>query len=331
VSTAPAQPIVVVEADVADVVVDEAPDAPAEGEGAQIDDADEDVFVVDLGADVQTPDEIVNEAATNETRVQLGGANTLLNDRDTGVIIRRPATAEETLVETSDEAADLTGVALTDFASDVGEVGSRPLMSIILIDDGTMPAASAALAGLPFAVTIALDPARADAAELMEAYRADNFEVVIMAKLPEGALPSDVEVTFESLFASLPETIGVLDIGSGGLQTDRDVTEQAMGILASQGRGFVTTSQGLNMAVRAAEQAGVPSIVVYRDLDADNQDARVVRRFVDQAAFRARQESGVVLVGRMRPDTISALILWGSSNQDNQIAVVPVSAALMNQ
>jgi polysaccharide deacetylase 2 family uncharacterized protein YibQ len=109
------------------------------------------------------------------------------------------------------------------------------------------------------------------------------------------------------------------------------VTDQVMNVLASQGRGFVTVSQGLNMAVRAAEQAGVPAAVVYTDLDDDDQDARVVRRFVDQAAFRTRQESGVVLVGRMRPDTISALILWGSTSQDDQIAIVPLSAVLRAQ
>ena len=85
------------------------------------------------------------------------------------------------------------------------------------------------------------------------------------------------------------------------------------------------------MAGRAAEQAGVPAVVVYRDLDIENQDARVVRRSVDQAAFRARQDSGVVLVGRMRPDTISALILWGTANQDGQVAIVPVSSVLTAQ
>jgi polysaccharide deacetylase 2 family uncharacterized protein YibQ len=187
------------------------------------------------------------------------------------------------------------------------------------------------LAGLAFPVTISLDPLQENAAGLMARYRDDGFEVAVLAKLPEGALPSDVEITFESVFSTLPETIAVLDIGNGGLQTDRAVTDQVMNILASQGRGFVTVSQGLNMAVRAAEQAGVPAAVVYTDLDGDGQDARIVRRFVDQAAFRARQESGVVLVGRMRPDTISALILWGSTSQDNQIAIVPLSAVLNAQ
>ncbi|KAG1667656.1 hypothetical protein GQR58_018282 [Nymphon striatum] len=262
---------------------------------------------------------------TDEPRVQLGGANTLLNDRDTGVTIRRSGGDDDTA--TAEEAVPALN-ALEVFAAETADVGSKPLMSIVLIDDGSMSAAAAALAGLPFAVTIALDPALPDANDLMMSYRNDGFEVVVLAKLPEGAVPSDVEVTFESVFSNLPETIAVLDIGEGGLQTDRAVTEQAMDILASQGRGFITASKGLNMAGRAADQAGVPAAAVFRDLDADNQDARVVRRFVDQAAFRARQESGVVLVGRVRPDTISALILWGTANSDELVAVVPVSAVL---
>jgi len=176
-----------------------------------------------------------------------------------------------------------------------------------------------------------LDPTMPDAVQLMENYRRDGFEVAVIAKLPEGALPSDVEVTFENVFSNFSEAIALLDMGTGGLQNDRAVTEQAMQLLADEGRGFITASQGLNTAVRAAEQAGVAEAEIYRDLDSDGQDARVVRRFIDQAAFQARRESGVVLVGRVRPDTISALILWGTVNQNDQVAVVPVSQILLTE
>lgn len=310
---------------------------------------DEETFVVDLGADTgpaTTPDATGFDGGADVTRDNVltstipatsgfqlqGGENTLLGDRDSGVTVRRPSTdvasIDENDAPATPEPSGATGNALADYSADAGDVGSKPLMSIVLIDDGSMSAAAAALAGLPFPVTIALDPATDGAADMMAAYRADGFEVAIVASLPEGAQPSDVEVTFESVFSTLRETVAVLDIGDSGLQVDRDVTEQAMDILATQGRGFVTASQGLNMASRAANQAGVPAAVVFRDLDGDGQDARVVRRFVDQAAFRARQESGVVLVGRVRADTISALILWGSANEDDQVAVVPVSAVL---
>ena len=350
VSTTPAQPTVVIDSDGDDPVAgDVMADSTSEPEAAV---ENEDTFVVDLGSDAapieteptedapmdQPVDDVLTstEAETNTApapRLQLqGGENSLLGDRETGVMVRRPA-GDDTIEDTADADAAPVGAAnaLVDYAADAGDIGSKQLMSIVLIDDGTMSAASAALAGLPFPVTIALDPALENAAELMDRYRANGFEVAVLAKLPEGALPSDVEVTFESVFSTLPESIAVLDTGNSGLQTDRDVTAQAMEILASQGRGFITVSQGLNMAGRAAEQAGVPAVVVSRDLDGDDQDARVVRRFVDQAAFRARQESGVVLVGRVRPDTISALILWGTANQDDQVAVVPVSAVMNGQ
>lgn len=304
----------------------------------------DEAFIVDLGADA--PQDEASEPIASESapapRLQLqGGQNTLLGERDTGVTIRRPATEAEpadlegaALRDDRDEAQDgAQGVtsALTAFSAEAPLTQGIPLMAVVLIDDGSMPAAAAALAGLPFAVTIALDPAQEGATERMQAYRAAGYEIAVLGKLPEGALPSDVEVTFESVFGAVPEAIALLDIGEGGLQQDRAVTQQAMGVLQAQGRGLITASQGLNMAVRAAEQADVPAAVVYRELDGEGQDARVIRRFFDQAAFRARQESGVVLVGRVRPDTLSAMILWGAANQDGQVALVPVSAVLLAQ
>ena len=310
------------------------PDAPVQAPNAEIVPADDEPQTEDMAAQVDAPaeqpeDEVLAAVEPEQTqpRLQLqGGDNALPGNSDSGVIVRRPDGGDAT-----DAGADAVTDALTLYAAPAGDNGSKPLMSIVLIDDGTMSAAAAALFGLPFPVTIALDPATENVGELMTTYRASGYEVAVMAKLPEGATPQDVEVTFESVFAALPETIAVLDVGDGGLQSSRDVTEQAMDILAAQGRGFVTVSQGLNMAGRAAEQSGVPAAVVYRDLDRDDQDTRVVRRFVDQAAFRARQESGVVLVGRVRPDTISALILWGTANQDDQVAIAPLSAVLTAQ
>jgi polysaccharide deacetylase 2 family uncharacterized protein YibQ len=255
------------------------------------------------------------------------GENTLLDDSSTSMILRRPVSddlaAQEEIVPTKHINA------LVDFAAVSSDAGLKPMLSIILIDDGSMSAP--ALASLSFPVTIALDPSLKNAGILMAHYRNNGFEVAALAKLPDDAISSDVEGIFESFFQTLPETMALLDVGDSGLQTDQAVTDQVMDILASHGRGFVTVNQGLNMSELSAKQAGVPAAVVYRDLDSDNQDARVVRRFVDQAAFRAQQKSGVVLVGRVRPDTISALTLWGSARQDEKIAIVPLSTILNAQ
>lgn len=314
-------------AEEAPIVVEVTDDAPAPDENPS---PEEESPVEADDPQLAEPAQDPEADPTPSTGIQLqGGENSLLADRGTGVTIRRPG-ADDEAPEVAGEAAaqGSDAPALTRYAAATNNPDDLPLMSVVLVDDGEMPAASAALAGLPFPVTIAIDPARPDASDMLRRYRDEGFEVVVLARLPVGATPADVEISFEGVFAELEETIAVLDLGDGGLQDSRAATEQAMEILAAGGRGFVTVSQGLNTASRAAEQAGVPSAVVYRDLDAEGQEARIIRRFVDQAAFRARQESGVVLVGRVRPDTISALILWGTANRAGQVAQVPLSAVL---
>lgn len=212
------------------------------------------------------------------------------------------------------------------------EVEGRPLMSVILMDEGGLGSAGvAAVAAIPFPVSVAIDATRPDAAERLAAYREAGFEVLAIARLPDGATPQDADVILSAALDAVPQTIALLDPGDGGLQGDQQVTELVMGRLADGGRGFITASRGLNTALRVAEAEGVAAEVLYRDLDDDGQDARVIRRFLDQAAFRARQQSGVVLLARVRPDTISALTLWGTANRASQVDLAPVSAVLTRQ
>jgi hypothetical protein len=53
-----------------------------------------------------------------------------------------------------------------------------------------------------------------------------------------------------------------------------------------------------------------------------------MRRFMDNAAFRAGQEEAVILVARLRPDTVSVLLLWGLADRASRVAMAPVSYAL---
>ena len=232
--------------------------------------------------------------------------------------------AEEPAVTDDPEEAG----ALERYAAVLDNPGGKAVLSVVLIDTGTLGGGGEAVAALPFAVSVALDPAAEGAAERMAAYRAAGVEVLALDPVPAGALPSDAEVALEAGFAAVPEAVALLDLDDVGIQADGAVTDQAMAHLAGDGRGFVTVPQGLNGAVRAADAAGVPSGVVYRDLDADGQDAAVIRRFLDQAEFRARQQPGVLVVGRVRADTLSALTLWSVANTDGDVMLGPASAAL---
>ena len=273
------------------------------------------------------PENVVKPAAValipeSSSSLPIGDASVTVNRLTVG------DDAAEEITITAEDAPSGTdvGPATERYGMQVSNPDGKPTIAVVLVDDGSFAGAIPALAGIPFPITVVLNPSQADATEKMLAYRAAGIEVAIRADLPEGATPTDVEVYFEAAFAALPETVAVLDVDGNLANNGKATIEQAIAAVSADGRGLVTVSRGLNTTLRTAETEGVPTGVVYRDLDSDGQDARVIRRFMDQAAFRARQESGVVLLGRVRADTISALILWGTANRAEQVALVPVTS-----
>ena len=138
----------------------------------------------------------------------------------------------------------------------------------------------------------------------------------------------DVEVAFESYFEAAPLAASVLDGSFNGFGGDRRVVTQVAEILAGSGHGLVTFEQGLNSTAQTARRAGVPTATVFRDLDGNGQDARVITRFLDQAAFRAGQEGQVILLARMNAETISALLIWSQQDRASRVNLAPVSAVL---
>lgn len=249
---------------------------------------------------------------------------------DVTVRVIRPGTETAPEQELPIFGETATGIALQDFAAVYDDAG-LPIMALVLIDDGRMPGGPDALLAAGVAVTVAIDPLQPGAADLMRAYRQRGIEVAAIAQVPQAAAPNDVEVALAATFDALPEAVAILDFTGAGLPDSRSGLDQVMAALAAEGRGLISASHGLNTQMRAATAAKVPAALLYRDLDAEGQDARIIRRFLDQAAFRARQESGVMLLGRVRAETISALILWSTANRAAQIALVPASAVLLAQ
>ena len=326
--------------------VEEALVAPAVVADAD-DEISEDVIEVapETNGPAATGDESVAETtAESETDIAIEPENVVkpavvalipesspsLPSGDASVTVNRLTVGDDAAEEITITAEDTpsgadVGPATERYGMQVSNPDGKPTIAVVLVDDGSFAGAIPALAGIPFPITVVLNPSQADATEKMLAYRAAGIEVAIRADLPEGATPTDVEIYFEAAFAALPETVAVLDVGGNLANNGKAAIEQAIAAVSADGRGLVTVSRGLNTTLRTAETEGVPTGVVYRDLDSDGQDARVIRRFMDQAAFRARQESGVVLLGRVRADTISALILWGTANRARQVALVPVT------
>lgn len=206
----------------------------------------------------------------------------------------------------------------------------RPLMSIVLIDD-VQSIGAEALVGFPYPLSFAIDPEDPKAAEKMAARRAAGFEVLVLTNLPREAAPQDAETALAVWFDTLPETIAVLEGTGTGFQGNRPLADQVSAVAATSGRGMLTQDHGLNTVQKLAARDGVPAAVVFRDFDGAGQNPKAIRRFLDQAAFRAGQEGAVIMLGRVRPDTISALLLWGLQDRAARVALAPVSAALSLQ
>ena len=277
------------------------------------------------------------------SRPQIGTPAISLTERQTGVTVNRPAigTNDADAPSETDSAASGTVEGTADrrpvmqFSQPFENPENKPLMSIVLIDDGAGPisgaAGIAALRSFPYALSFAVDSSLPDAAARMAVYRAEGFEVLAMIDLPEGAQPRDVETTLDATLSQLPEAMGVLEGAGAGLQETRIVADQVTAFLAQSGHGLVTQDKGLNTMPKLARKEGVPATPIFRDFDSKGQTATVIRRFLDQAAFKAGQEGSVIMLGRLRADTISALLLWGLQDRAGQVALAPVSAVLLRE
>ncbi|KHA52644.1 divergent polysaccharide deacetylase family protein [Sulfitobacter geojensis] len=325
----------------------EAPEAEATPEIVQTEIApvDPPAAVVPEGRDTEE-----NEADTSQVamlapsaRPQIGTPAISLTDRDNGVVVNRLGNSgagtaidkieKVTIITDGPSGGDLRPI--TQYAQPFANAENKPLMSIILIDDGSNPTSGApgiaALRSFPYTLSFAVDSALPDAAERVALYREEGFEVLAMVDLPQGALASDVETTLGVTLSQMREVVGVLEGTREGVQSTREVADQVTAILAQSGHGLVTQDKGLNTMPKLARKDGVPADPVFRDFDSAGQTATVIRRFLDQAAFKAGQEGAVVMLGRLRPDTISALLLWGLQDRAGKVALAPISAVLTRE
>ncbi|MGR3434747.1 MAG: divergent polysaccharide deacetylase family protein [Shimia sp.] len=261
-------------------------------------------------------------------RASAGG----FGNRADGVQTGRLPTVTGAPVPQLEETTVATGAPLVANAAREAWAGpdERPLFSIVLIDAAGDAAALGALSTLDVPLTFAGPGGTPAARAAAEAYRAAGHEVAILADLPEGLTPQDVEVAMQGFLRTVPQAVAVLDGTGTGFRGDRRIAGQVATILGESGHGLVTYQQGLGTALQLARQEGVPVRTVYRDLDAAGQGADVIRRFLDQAAFRADQEGGVVLVGRMRAETISALLIWAQQDRAERVNFAPLSALLLD-
>jgi len=207
----------------------------------------------------------------------------------------------------------------------------QPVMAVLLIDTGAARNLLGDLKNLPFPISFVVDGAAADAAEAIAFYRAAGAEIVLSVPLPQGATPTDVEVTMSTFTPYLDAAVAMMAPKDSGFQTMGPAATQVAVVLDASGHGLISIPQGLNTGHKSALKEGVAAGLIFRELDNDGQSGAVIRRFMDNAAFKARQNDGVILLGPARTSTIQALIEWSLGNRAKSVALAPVSVVLSGQ
>jgi uncharacterized protein len=229
-------------------------------------------------------------------------------------------------VEAEVPAQPVAATALVRNAIPFQNPGLAPVVAIVLLHDAPILPADGTGRDLAVPVSFAVDAGLLEAGEIADAYRAAGREIVLVPTLPPGAAPADVEVALQVNFDVIPEAVALMDLPDGGFQAERQAVAQVVAAISATGHGLVTFPRGLNMAQQLADRAGVPARPVFRMLEAGDTDAAL--RTLDQAAFRARQEGTIILVGQAEPATVEAIRRWAEANRAGDVLFAPISAAL---
>ncbi len=289
----------------------------------------------DLTSDESNEASSVEPAGINGPRpvvVNIGDRGAIATALPTGssrIKVNRPGTAlavepevQEEVPVTPQDAAPIEA-----FAASFENPDALPLLSIVLTDDPNGDVAPDELAALPFAATVVLEPTTPNVTERMAAYRGAGIEVAFSIAAPVGATASDLAVALEAGLFNVPQAVALVDL-AGVAARNRALSDYILQIASDEGRGVVFSGRALGSGLRTAQSAGVQPAQIYRALETAQQDARVIGRFLDQAAFKARQDGYVVLSGQLNRQTLDALKDFEASARGAQVALAPISAVL---
>jgi len=219
------------------------------------------------------------------------------------------------------------GKAIDLYGRDAVSDDGKPMLSVVLLTDQLNAIDPNLVQALPIPVSFAVDPTNPAAESLLISLRQLEQEAVILTDLPSQAVVQDVDIALTALLDLLPQTIGIIERQVGALQQSRDVMLHLPEVLNRTGHGLIVYEKGLNTLAKEAVKAGTPVATIYRDLDGAGQNERTIRRFLDGAAFRAANNPSdpIVVLARLRPETMSAILIWALQDRAQKTSVVPVS------
>lgn len=215
--------------------------------------------------------------------------------------------------------------------------GSRPIMSIILIDEGGNTDLRAGLAALTAPITFGVTADIDEAADVAAQYRNSGFELVaVMPETGPLALQSDSEESdvadvLARVFDAVPQAATLLDPIDSPLPQNRRMAGALLETLKLTGHGLLThRGNGLNNIPIIADQEGVPSELIYRVIDEVSGSANIALA-LERAVLDASRGGSVIVVGRVRQETVTTLFSWLLGSGAKEVSIAPVSAILQRR
>ncbi len=219
-----------------------------------------------------------------------------------------------------------TGVALVDNAKEIDlSTETRPYLSVILTHRDDSNIDQAILENLPFHAAVVVDPEHENVTEIAQTYHELGFEIMMSADaFTSYSDPTDLAVAFEAARSMVPNAVAMFSSTSSNARAFQSVIAE----MALSGHGYVKIPAGLNSDLNQANDNNVPALPVYRVLDAQDEAASVIIRYLSRAAFEALEDGYVIVAGQMHTETLSALIEWHDTDRAQTVASVPISAVL---
>lgn len=242
-----------------------------------------------------------------------------------GVVATQSAPDEEPAVAAPEEAQDVELSALDRNRVEFEAPEGAGLIAVVLVHEGGPPRALEG--GLAVPLTVAIPAGLPDAAQIAQAYQDAGYEIAVVPDLPPNPRAQDVEQSLPQSFLAVPQAVAVVDASGTGFQDSRGAAASVVAAVAETGHGLLTWPRGFNTTQKLAGEEGVPSALVFRDLAVG--DAGEVDRVLEQAAFRARQEGGTVLVAPADPAVVEMLEGWSQETRRSDTVLAPLSAILL--
>jgi len=253
---------------------------------------------------------------------------------DSGPAVNTESAAVPQITGTATASSLIPGNAITEFAAPFDGAEGKPLMAIVLIDEGESPFLRPGMAALNEPVTFGVRADLPDSDLVSGRYRESGFEVTAVTpldgtlSLSSAAAPEAVAQTLAEVFRNVPAAATLMDSIGGPLPSDADLARQVAQGLSITGHGLLShRGTGVTDVPTIAEAEGVPSQVIFRVID-DQPGAANISQALDAAVGDAERDGGVIIVGHVRQETVATLSQWMFGANPQSVTIAPVSAVL---